>query len=145
MTMPEIDSATVIRRSLYYTMLRIRLVEERIAEIYPQKEIRCPTHLYIGQEAVAAGGCASLTREDYVFPTYRAHGWYLAKGGDLKAMMAELFGKAAGCSGGWGGSMHLIDLGAGVMGSSAILCGGVPHAAGSGLWAQILKLPHVSV
>jgi len=120
-------------RALYETMVRMRMVEEKIVEIYPDREIRSPTHLYIGQEAVAAGVCAALERDDVVVANYRSHGWYLAKGGRLQAMMDELFGRATGCSGGWGGSMHLIDGEAGLMGTSAIVAGGIPHAVGCAL------------
>ena len=85
------------------------MIEERIAEIYhPADEMKCPTHLYTGQEAVAVGTCNALVDGDVVCPYHRSHGWYLARGGDLKAMMAELFGKEAGCSKGWGGSMHFF-------------------------------------
>jgi TPP-dependent pyruvate/acetoin dehydrogenase alpha subunit len=132
-------------RRLYETMLRMRMVEEKIAAIYPEREIRSPTHLYIGQEAVAAGVCAHLTRDDLMVPNYRSHGWYLAKGGDLRALMAELYGRATGCSGGWGGSMHLIDTAAGVAGSSAIVCGGIAHAVGAGLADAMQRRPFVSV
>ncbi len=131
--------------SLYRTMVRIRMVEEKIAQIYPDREIRSPAHLYIGHEAIAAGVCATLQREDHVVPYYRSHGWYLAKGGDLQALMDELFGRASGCSGGWGGSMHLIDVEAGVMGSSAIVGSGISHAVGSALATKMLGLPLVSV
>ncbi len=132
-------------RDLYATMLRMRMVEETIARVYPEREIRSPTHLYIGQEAVAAGVCANLTRDDVVAANYRSHGWYLAKGGDLRAMMAELYGRATGCSGGWGGSMHLIDPAAGVLGTSAIVCGGIPHAVGTALADQMNGRTSVSV
>ena len=134
-----------LQQSLYETMVRMRMVEEKIVEIYPQREIRSPAHLYIGQEAVAAGVCATLGREDVVVANYRSHGWYLAKGGNLQAMMDELFGRATGCSGGWGGSMHLIDREAGFMGTSAIVCGGIPHAVGCALADRIAGRPHVSV
>src|SRR5258708_4351160 len=97
---------------LYRDMLRIRLVEERIAALYPEQDMRCPVHLCIGQEAIAVGVCAALEQRDYVFSGHRSHGHYLAKGGDLKAMMAEIYCKATGCAGGKGGSMHLIDLAA---------------------------------
>jgi len=122
-----------LARRLYYSMLLIRRVEERIIGEYPRQEIRSPTHFYIGQEGVAAGVCAALRSDDLVFPYYRSHGWYLAKGGNLNAMMAELYGRVSGCSRGWGGSMHLIDTQAGVMGSSAIVAGMIPHAAGAAL------------
>ena len=108
-------------RRLYYEMLRIRMIEEKIAELYPEQEMRCPVHLCIGQEAVAAGVCAHLSRVDYVLSGHRSHWHYLAKGGDLKAMMAELYGRVTGCSGGKGGSMHLVDLDAGFLGSTPIV------------------------
>jgi acetoin:2,6-dichlorophenolindophenol oxidoreductase subunit alpha len=134
-----------LERTLYATMVRIRMIEEKIAEIYPEREIRSPTHLYIGQEAVAAGVCAALSRQDVVATSYRSHGWYLAKGASLQGMMDELFGRATGCSGGWGGSMHLIDVETGVMGTSAIVAGGVSHAVGSALADKILGRSQVSV
>jgi pyruvate dehydrogenase E1 component alpha subunit len=99
--------------------------------------MRCPTHLYLGQEAVASGVCAALRQDDLIFPYYRSHGWYLAKGGDLNAMMAELYGRATGCSKGWGGSMHLIDIAQGVMGTSAIVGGMMSQAAGGALSLQM--------
>src|SRR5258708_5989448 len=120
-------------KKLYCGMLRIRRFEERIKAMYHQREMRSPPHLCMGHEAVAVGVCAALERRDVVFPYYRSHGWYLAKGGDLNAMMAELFGRASGCSRGWGGSMHLIDLPAGVMGTSAIVARPISHAAGAAL------------
>src|SRR5206468_11636480 len=88
-------------------MLRIRRVEERIAEVYPEQEMRCPVHLCIGQEAVSVGVCAALTDKDYALGGHRSHGHYLAKGGELRAMVAELYGKLTGCCEGKGGSMHL--------------------------------------
>lgn len=105
----------------YREMLRIRLVEERLVVEYLNKNIRSFVHFYIGQEAIAVGVCMNLTNKDYAFGTHRCHGHYLAKGGDLKAMIAELYGKATGCSGGRGGSMHLIDQSVGYMGSISIL------------------------
>ncbi len=126
-------------------MLRIRRVEEAIALRYAEQEMRCPMHLCIGQEAIAAGVCAALAAEDRVFSNHRAHGHYLAKGGDLGAMLAELYGRATGCCGGRGGSMHLIDLAAGFMGSTPIVGGTVPLAVGSA-WASSLRHdPNVTV
>ena len=132
-----------LARDLYTRMLRIRKVEEKIVELYPQQEMRCPTHLSIGQEAAAAGVCAALREEDRIFSTHRCHAHYLAKGGDLKRMFAELYGRSTGCAKGKGGSMHLVQPKLGIMGASAIVggefadCGrvrpGCPDAeAGSG-------------
>lgn len=115
----------------YREMLRIRLIEERLVVEYLEKNIRSFVHFYIGQEAIAVGVCMNLTTKDYAFGTHRCHGHYLAKGGDLKAMIAELYGKATGCSGGRGGSMHLIDKAVGYMGSISILASVAPIAAGA--------------
>lgn len=134
-----------LKRRMFHSMLLIRRVEERIQSQYHLREMRSPPHLYMGHEAVAAGACAALRADDWVFPYYRSHGWYLAKGGDLDAMMAELFGKANGCSRGWGGSMHLIDLKAGVAGTSAIVGGTVSHAAGVALTFRMQGRDSVAV
>jgi TPP-dependent pyruvate/acetoin dehydrogenase alpha subunit len=91
-----------LKRKLLFDMLRIRRVEETIAQRYAEQEMRCPVHLCIGQEAVAVGICSALEKTDYILSTHRAHGHYLAKGGDLRAMMAEIYGKATGCSSGKG-------------------------------------------
>lgn len=111
-------------------MLRIRLVEEAIADLYAEQQMRCPVHLCIGQEAVAAGVCDLLADDDQAMSTHRAHGHYLAKGGNLRAMLAEMYGKATGCSGGIGGSMHLVDLAAGFLGAAPIVGSTVPIAVG---------------
>src|SRR5260221_8901456 len=120
-------------RALY----RIRRVEEEVAKAYPTDKIKSPVHLSIGQEAVSVGVCEALRPDDIVFGTYRGHALYLAKGGDLKAMVAELFGKATGCTKGKGGSMHLIDPDAGVMGTSAVVGTTIANAAG---YAYALKI-----
>ncbi|KKS78601.1 MAG: Dehydrogenase E1 component [Candidatus Beckwithbacteria bacterium GW2011_GWA2_43_10] len=132
---------------LYFTMLRIRRAQEKIAEIYPQtpRRIQCPVHLCIGQEAIPAGVCASLRKDDFAFSFYRGHGHYLAKGGDLKALFAELYGKVTGCSKGHGGSMHIIDTKVGFMGTSAIVGGQIPMAVGSALAFKLMKTDRVSV
>ena len=122
---------------LYRSLYRIRRVEEEIARIYPTDKLKSPVHLSIGQEAVAAAMCAPLSREDIVFGTYRSHASYLAKGGDLKGMLAEMYGKATGCTKGKGGSMHLIDIDAGVMGSSAVVGTTIANAVG---YAYSVKL-----
>lgn len=126
-------------------MLRIRMVEEAIAAEYPKQEMRCPTHLCIGQEAIAVGVCAALTKEDVVFSTHRSHGHYLAKGGNLRAMIAELYGKATGCSGGLGGSMHLVDLNANFLGAAPIVASTIPVAVGVALSRVMLKKPGIAV
>ena len=104
---------------LLKNLKRIRMVEEAIAEKYAEQKMRCPTHLSIGQEAVAVGVCAALSKDDLTISGHRAHAHYLAKGGDLKKLIAELYGKETGCCGGFGGSMHLLDESVGFMGSTA--------------------------
>lgn len=121
------------------------MVEERIAGLYPEQEMRCPVHLCIGQEGVAAGVCANLDKRDYVLSNHRSHGHFLAKGGDLKAMMAEIYGKASGCSRSKGGSMHLIDLSAGFLGSTPIVAGVIPVAVGVALGTSMKKEKKVTV
>lgn len=142
-TVTDISSITL--RAMYVTMLRIRKFEERVAELVSQEEIICPCHLYIGQEAVATGICSALRRDDYVFSTHRSHGHYIAKGGDIKALMAELYGKVTGCSRGRGGSMHLSSPEQGLPGSSAIVAGTTPLAVGVALAFSIQKKDSVSV
>ncbi|UBF26004.1 hypothetical protein K9N68_31460 [Kovacikia minuta CCNUW1] len=114
----------------YRSLYRIRRVEEEIARIYPTDKIKSPIHLSIGQEAISVGVCAALRPDDVVFGTYRGHALYLAKGGDLNQMIAELYGKVTGCARGKGGSMHLIDTPAGVMGTSAVVATTIPEAVG---------------
>jgi len=117
-------------RRLYSEMLRIRLIEEELVRRYSEQEMRCPVHFSIGQEAAAVGICQALSREDSVLSGHRSHAHYLAKGGDLKQMVCELYGKAAGCAGGKGGSMHLIDRSVNFLGSTSIVSGTIPVAVG---------------
>jgi acetoin:2,6-dichlorophenolindophenol oxidoreductase subunit alpha len=133
------------RRGLLRTMLRIRRVQERIESEYLKDEMKTPVHLYIGQEAIATGVCAALRTLDAINSNHRSHGHYLAKGGDLPAMMAELFCRSTGCSKGYGGSMHLVDVAHGNMGTSAIVGGGIPIGTGLGLAFQMQKQGRVSV
>src|SRR5439155_11451571 len=119
-----------VHERLYRSLYRIRRIEEEIARIYPTDRIKSPVHLSIGQEAVSVGVCEALQAHDIVFGTYRGHALYLAKGGDLRAMVAELFGKATGCTKGKGGSMHLIAPERGVMGMSAVVGTTIANAAG---------------
>ena len=134
-----------ILKKLYYQVLRIRLVEETIVELYPEQQMRCPVHLCIGQEAVAAAVGVALEKKDMVMSGHRAHGHYLAKGGNLNAMMAEIYGKAAGCCQGRGGSMHLIDLKANFLGSTPIVAGTIPVAVGVAWAEQLTKTKAVTV
>ncbi len=132
-------------RNMYYMMLKIRLFEEKVGDLIQQKEIICPCHLYIGQEAIATGVCAALRKEDYVFSTHRSHGHYIAKGGNLNSLMAELYGKVTGCCKGRGGSMHLSYPDVGFIGSSAIVGGSIPLAVGASLAFSIKNIDSVSV
>jgi len=131
---PLADMYARFYRSLY----RIRRVEEEIAKVYATDKIKSPVHLSIGQEALSAAVCEALSPHDIVFGTYRGHALYLAKGGDLLAMIAELYGKATGCTGGKGGSMHLIDVAAGVMGTSAVVGTTIANSVGYA-YAEKLK------
>ncbi len=123
---------------LFRSILRIRRVEEALAKRYIEQEMRCPMHLCIGQEAIAVGVCHGLEAKDMVFSNHRAHGHYLAKGGNLNAMISELYGRVTGCCGGRGGSMHLIDINAGFMGATPIVGGTIPLAVGAA-WASAMK------
>src|SRR5438552_2099842 len=119
-----------MNEQLYRSLYRIRRLEEEVARVYPTDKIKSPVHLSIGQEAVAVGVCAALAPDDVVFGTYRGHALYPAKGGDMKSMVAELYGKATGCTRGKGGSMHLISTEAGMMGASAVVGTTVANALG---------------
>jgi len=118
-------------------MLRIRRMEEKCAELYGAAKIRGFLHLYIGEEAVATGAMHALARGDYVVATYREHGHALLKGVAMERIMAEMFGKASGCSRGRGGSMHLFDAATHFCGGNAIVGGGLPLATGLGLAAKL--------
>lgn len=132
-------------KALLFAMLRIRKVQLAIEGRYLENEMKTPIHLYIGQEGIAAGVCAHLEARDYINSTHRSHGHYLAKGGDLRALMAELHGKETGCSRGRGGSMHLVDPAVGHYGSSAIVGGGLAIGVGMGLAIKMKKRTGVSV
>ena len=129
MNMPDV----AVTKRLYRTMLLIRRVEEHICEVYHTDAIKSPVHLSIGQESIAAGICDPLLADDVISNTYRCHATYIAKGGDLTQMMAELYGKAGGCAAGKAGSMHLVDMPHGIMGASAVVGTTVPVAAGYAL------------
>src|SRR6266542_3458531 len=118
--------ANVVDDRFYRSLFRIRRVEEEIARVYPTDKIKSPVHLSIGQEGVAVGVCEALEPQDVVFGSYRGHAMYLAKGGDLRRMIAELYGKVDGCARGKGGSMHLVDVARGVMGTSAVVATTIP-------------------
>jgi pyruvate dehydrogenase E1 component alpha subunit len=126
-------------------MVRIRVCEESFVEPILKGEIRCPVHLYSGQEAIATGVCFALSERDYVFSSHRSHGHYLAKGGGLKELVSEIYGKEAGCSRGRGGSMHIIAPEMGMLGSAPIVGGTIPLALGAALATRIRKEKKVTV
>lgn len=130
---------------IHKNLILIRLTEEAIVAEYGNQEMKCPVHLSIGQEAVAVGVCEALEHTDVAFSTHRCHSHYLAKGGELNAMIAELYGRKTGCAAGLGGSMHLIDERVGMMGASAIVGGSIPLAVGAALSFKMDKAPHVAV
>ena len=124
---------------LYRSMYLIRRVEEEIIRLYPSDKIKSPVHLSIGQEAVSAAVCDHLEKSDVLFGTYRGHALYLAKGGDVPRMMAELYGKVDGCARGKAGSMHLVDPSVNMMGTSAVVATGISNAVGAALALKMQK------
>lgn len=130
---------------LYSTMVRIRAAEERLADLVEAGEVRCPCHLSIGQEAIAAGVCRPLEPEDTVWGGHRSHGHYLAKGGDLDQMFAEIFGKALGCAAGRGGSMHLLAADVGILGTVPLVAATIPLAVGAALASKLRRDGRVAV
>lgn len=134
-----------IHRRLHETMLRIRVFEERCADLLEAKEINTPCHLYIGQEAVATGVCLALRDSDFLLGNHRSHGHYIAKGGTLRSIMAELMCKETGCAKGRGGSMHLINLPIGLLGTVPMVAATIPVGVGAALSAQMRHSNQVSV
>ncbi len=130
---------------LYETMVRIRSFEECIQDLYARGLVPGLAHLYVGEEAVATGACATLREEDYITSTHRGHGHVIAKGAEIKYMMAELFGKRTGYCKGKGGSMHIADVRIGILGANGIAGGGLPLAVGAGLSAKYRQTDQVVV
>lgn len=130
---------------MYERMLKIRHFETKVGELFARGEIPGFVHLYLGQEAVAVGACAALDKDDYITSTHRGHGHIIAKGGDLKYMMAELFGKATGYNKGKGGSMHIAAPSLGILGADGIVGGGIPIATGAALSAKLRKSGQVAL
>lgn len=127
------DSDRPTSLSLFKTLLKIRLVEEAIGDLVERKEVNCPCHLAIGQEAVATGVCQALDNQDWAYGTHRSHAHFIAKGGSISGLVHEVFGKAEGCSKGFGGSMHLYQPSVGFMGSVPIVGATIPIAVGAAL------------
>ena len=130
---------------MYETMVKIRLHENKAAELFAQGKIKGFVHLYVGEEAVATGVMAALKPGDVITGTHRSHGHYIAKGGDLKASFAELFGKRTGSNKGKGGSMHIADPSIGMLGANGMVGGGIPHAVGAALAFKLLGKDNVAV
>ncbi len=137
--------ARALQMALYRRMALIRKAEEQLASDFKAGLLPGPVHLYIGQEAVAVGVCAHLDEGDLMTSTHRGHGHYLAKGGDLRAMFAEVYGRATGICGGMGGSMHVADFDRGILGANGIVGGGIALAAGAALAAQLDRRNRVAV
>jgi len=133
------------KMELYQTMLRIRRFEEKVIDLYARQQIPGIVHLYIGEEAVASGVCANLRSDDYITSTHRGHGHCIAKGGDLRLMMAELFGRATGYCHGKGGSMHIANIDLGILGANGIVGGGLPIAGGAALSIKMRGTDQVAV
>ncbi len=132
-------------KKLFYKAMRIRLVEEKIIELYPSDLIQSPVHLSIGQESIAVGICSNLNLDDWIFINYRGHAFYLAKGGPLPEFFAELMGKKSGLSKGKAGSMHLASPRDGVMGASAVVGSTISHAVGAALVSKIKNEKNIFV
>jgi acetoin:2,6-dichlorophenolindophenol oxidoreductase subunit alpha len=144
------STAAIAEKSLpwaemYRLMTLIREAEDGIAERVESGEIKCPAHLCVGQEGIAVGVCSALTKDDYVFGAHRSHGHYLAKGGDLRQMMAEIYGRTTGCAKGRGGSMHLVAPEVGILGTVPIVAATIPIAVGAGLASKLRNETRVSV
>ena len=131
--------------NMYRTMLRIRLFEERVLDLFKRGKMYGAVHLYLGEEAVATGACSALNRDDYITGTHRGHGHVIAKGGDLKRMMAELFGKATGYCGGKGGSLHICDTELNMLGANGIVGGGIALATGAALSSKMRGSGQVAI
>ena len=139
------DVTPETQRALHRTMLTIRLFEQRVAREFRTGEIPGFVHMYIGEEAIAAGVCANLGDDDYVTSTHRGHGHCIAKGCELEGMMAEIYGREDGLCKGRGGSMHIADFSRGMLGGNAIVGGGIALATGAGLAASVRGSGQVAV
>src|SRR4030066_1374047 len=130
-------------RNMLKSMLEIRFFEEKVFDLYGQNLVPGTIHLYVGEEAVAVGVCSNLRKDDYITSTHRGHGHCIAKGADLKRVMAEILGKRTGYCKGKGGSMHIADFSMGMLGATAVVGAGLPIAVGAGLTAKLKKTDQV--
>ena len=131
-------------KKIYSEIYKIRSIEEEISKKYHEQQMRCPIHLSVGQEIVSAVFSQIVKKTDYAVSTHRSHAHYLAKGGNLNKMIAELYGKETGCTNGKGGSMHLVDIDVNFMGSSPIVGNIIPIGVGLGLSAKVRKTNQIS-
>ncbi len=141
--MGSVDKNTALE--LYRTMLMIRRFEEKLFFLFSTRAMPGSMHQYNGEEAVAAGVCSCLNKSDYITSTHRGHGHCIAKGADVRNIMAEMFAKSTGCCKGMGGSMHIADFGVGMLGANGIVGGGLPHAAGAAWSSQYRGTQQVAV
>ena len=141
----DLGISNEVLRELMGSMILIRRFEEKIIDVYGEQDMQSPVHLCIGEEAIAVGVCANLNKEDYVFTTHRSHGHCLAKGVDPKELYAEFYGRVTGCSRGKGGSMHPAAPDQGILGTTAIVGGGIPLAVGAALASKMRQEERVSV
>ena len=139
------DYSKEFLQGLYRTMVRIRAFDSRAEELFLEGKLPGFIHLYIGEEAIATGVMANLRKDDYITSTHRGHGHMIAKGADMKKMMAELYGKITGYCRGKGGSMHIADLSIGVLGANGEVAGGLPIASGAGMAIKLKKSDQVVV
>ena len=133
------------KKNIFKICSLIRLTELEISKRYFENKMRCPVHLSVGQEGVSAIFSVLFKKKDYAVSTHRSHAHFISKGGSIKKMIAELYGKSTGCSGGKGGSMHLVDISNGFMGSSSIVGNSIPIGVGLGMSLKLKKLKNLSV
>jgi acetoin:2,6-dichlorophenolindophenol oxidoreductase subunit alpha len=145
-TSPDTECSTQTDElSLYERMFRIRAFEEKVQQLFKLGRLPGFVHLYIGEEAVAVGACSALRATDRITSTHRGHGHLIAKGADVRRMMAELLGRSTGYCKGKGGSMHIFDFSLGILGANGIVGGGIPIATGAAMADHILDRPNVTV
>ena len=134
-----------VKKKIFQVCSLIRLTELEISKKYSENKMRCPVHLSVGQEGVAAVLSTLLLKKDFAVSTHRAHAHYICKGGSIRKMISEIYGKSTGCSGGKGGSMHLVDKKNGFMGSSSIVGNSIPIGVGLGMSLKLKKYKNISV
>ena len=145
----DLETRSIVGRkrllSMYEKMLLIQKFELEVQKNYQKGEMPGFVHLYVGEEAVAVGVCDNLRKDDWITSTHRGHGHAIAKGVDVKSVLAELYGKVTGCNGGRGGSMHLYSHKDGLFGTNGLVAGGIPLAVGLGIAAQVKNEDNVAI